>query len=251
LLESFLWPTTFVNPSAHKEEQIMLFFPKQRLLRSTILLILVAIAIAVAAQDYPAPVCGIVIYDELTELEDARIAVDLARSNFAAYEKILKMIEGLWEAKTIPRMDYLKAKYDRDAAQLELERADLILERQAALLEQYRLICDSTGSEKEIQERKRAIRKAYLDYRRADCDSHAKAVKVATTNLEYNREYLKNILKLRREKFATNTQVILAELDVELEEKSLADAKRRTATCRLEMAELESGDVASIQTSEP
>ena len=161
------------------------------------------------------------------------------------------MIEGLWEAKTIPRMDYIKAKYDRDAAQLELERADLILERQAALLEQYRLICDSAGSEKEIQERERAIRKAYLKYRWADCGSQDKAIKVAMTNLEYNREYLKNILKLRREKFATNTQVILAELDVELEEKSLADAKPRAATCHAELDELETTDEFSIQTSDP
>ena len=161
------------------------------------------------------------------------------------------MIEGLWEAKTIPRMDYIKAKYDRDAAQLELERADLILERQAALLEQYRLICDGAGSKKEMQERARAIRKAYLNYRRADCGSQAKAIEVAATNLEYNQEYLEKILELRRENFATHTQVILAELDVELEEKSLGDAKHRTEICRAKLAELESGDKASTQTIEP
>ena len=195
-------------------------FAKHGLLLSTILMIHGAIATSITAQDYPASVCRVVIYDELTELEDARLAVDLAKSNFAAYEKILKMIEGLWEAQTIPRMDYIKAKYDRDAAQLELEKADLILERQEAL----------------------TIRKAYLNYRRADCDSQAKAIEVATTNLEYNREYLKQILKLRQENFATNTQVILAELDVELEEKSLANAKRRTAVCRAELPDLESGN---------
>ena len=171
--------------------------------------------------------------------EDARIAVDLARSGFAAYERILKMIDGLWEAKTIPRMDYIKAKYDRDAAELELERADLILERQSALLEQYRLICNGAGSEMEMQDRESAIRKAYLNYRRADCGAQAKAIEVAASNLEYYREYLKKILELREENFATHTQVILAELDVELEEKSLADAKRRTATCRTALAELE------------
>ena len=215
---------------------------KQGLSISIILLILGAVAARVTAQDFPPPVCKVVIYDELTELEDAQLAVDLAKSNFAAYERILKMIEGLWEAKTIPRMDYIKAKYDRDAAQLELEKADLILERQGALVKQYRLICDESGSEKEMQDRESAIRKAYLDYRRADCGSQAKAIEVAKTNLEYNREYLKQILKLRQESFATRTQVILAELDVELEEKSLADAQRRTETCRAELTELESGD---------
>jgi hypothetical protein len=150
---------------------------------STTLLILAATAKLLTGQNYPPPVCQVVIYDERTELEDARVAVDLAKSSFAAYERILKMIEGLWEAKTIPRMDYIKAKYDRNAAQLELERADLILEIQAALREQYRLICDSAGPEREIQRRDKAIRKAYLNYRQADCDSQSKAIEVAATNL--------------------------------------------------------------------
>lgn len=212
---------------------------KRGFLLSIIPMILGMFALPVTAQDYPAPLCKVVIHDELTELEDARIDVDLARSSFAAYERIFKMIEGLWEARTIPRMDYVEAKYDRDAAKLELERADLILERQAALLEQYRLFCDEAESEEEMRERYGAIRKAYLKYHRADCDSQAKAIEVAATNLEFNREYLKKILELREEDFATHTQVILAELDVELEEKSLADAKRRTAVCRSELAELE------------
>ena len=55
-----------------------------------------------SAQDVPAPVCDVAIYEELSELADARAAVDLARSDFAAYEKIFDMIKGLWDAKTIP-----------------------------------------------------------------------------------------------------------------------------------------------------
>ena len=201
-----------------------------------VLFALVASAMPSIAQDLPAPVCDVVIHDELAELEDARVAVDLAKSDFAAYEKIFKMIEGLQEAGTIPHMDYLKAKYDRDAAKLALEASDLILERQAALVEQYRLICNKTGSGGEPQERASAIRKAYARYRQADCSSLAKSIEVAATKLEFNREFLKKTIELRREKFATNTQVILAELDVDREEKSLADAKRRTATCRSELA---------------
>jgi outer membrane protein TolC len=212
-----------------------------------ILLALAAIAIPATAQDLPAPFCEVVIHDESAELEDARIAVDLAKSSFAAYEKIFKMIEGLWGAETIPRMDYLKAKYDCDAARLALEGADLILERQAALVEQYRLICNRAESRSGTQERASAIRKAYLRYRRADCGSLAKAIDVAATKLEYNREYLKSILDLRRAKFATNTQVVLAELDVEREEKSLTDAKQRTALCRSELADLERGARASSE----
>jgi hypothetical protein len=151
------------------------------------------------------------------------------------------MIKGLWDAKTIPEMDYLKAKYDRDGAKLTLEKNDLILERQDALVEQYRLICKGAMAGSGNQDRKSAIRKAFLHYSRADCDSLAKGIEIAANNLEYNRQYLKKIVKLRQEKFANNTQIVMAELDVEREEKSLADAKRRNETCRAELSSLEQG----------
>jgi outer membrane protein TolC len=216
--------------------------------RLAFVMVLAASAISAGAQDLSSPVCDVVIYDEQTELEDARNNVDLAKSDFAAYVRIFEMIEQLWKSGTVPQMDYIKAKYDRDAARLKLEKADLILDRQSALVEQYRLICKA-GSEIANPERARAIRKAYLRYRRADCDSLIKAIDVAATNLEYNREYLKRILKLRQENNATHTQIILAELDVELEEKNLADAKRRTAICRSELVGLESDPGVSSTNS--
>lgn len=190
-------------------------------------------AVPAASQSLPMPVCELKIYDENTELEDSRIAVDLAKSKYDAYQKIFKMIEGLWEGKTIPRMDYIKAKYDQDAAKLELERSRFLLERQAALVEQYRLICNGSESDRDAD-----VREAYLRYRRADCNSKAKSIEVAATNLEFNREYLKSIVELRKQKFATDVQVVLAELDVELEEKSLADAQSRTEICRSDLADL-------------
>ncbi|MBN2317461.1 MAG: hypothetical protein JXR49_00195 [Acidobacteria bacterium] len=207
-----------------------------RHLLSAIFSVFAVTAVPAVSQDFSAQVCEVVIYDENVELEDSRIAVDLARSDFNAYQKIFRMIEGLWEGKTIPRMDYIQAKYDQDAARLELERAGLILERQAALVEQYRLICNVSDSDRDAREK--AIREAYLRYRRADCDSKAKSIEVAATNLEFNREYLKSILDLKKEHFATDVQVILAELDVELEEKSLTDARRRTRVCRAELDDL-------------
>jgi hypothetical protein len=194
----------------------------------------------VRAQDLSAPFCEAAIYEEMTELEDARNATSLNQSTFAAYEKIFGMIKRLREAQTIPEMDYIKAKYDRDASKLSLEQADLILERQSALVEQYRLICYKPSADKENGDRASAIRKAYLQYRRADCNSLAKGIEIAANNLEYNREYLKKISKLRDEKFANNTQVIMAELDVEHEEKNLADAKNRAGVCRAELLKLES-----------
>jgi hypothetical protein len=217
----------------------MLKIEKPGRLLWAVFLALIASATQASAQDLSAPVCEVVVYDEMTELEDAQLALDLAKSDFAAYERIFEMIKGLWGSKTIPEMDYLKAKYDRDAAKLKLERAGLIIERQTALVEQYQLICKGAVGGNEAKERASAIRKAYLHYRHAHCDSLAKAIEVAATNLEYNREYLKKIVKLRQENYATHTQVILAELDVELEEKNLDDAKRRTGTCRAELVGLE------------
>jgi len=196
-----------------------------------------AVSFAATAQDLASSVCRVAVYDETSELEDSRLAVDQARSRFETFEKIFKMIEGLWEGKTIPRMDYVKAKYDQDAARLQLEKYGLLLERQAALVEQYRLICrDAAGGKADLE---KAMRESYLKYRRADCEAQAKGIEVAETNLTYNREYLANILKLRSQNFATQTQVVLAELDVELEEKSLSDAKERTSVCRQEIRQME------------
>ena len=42
--------------------------------------------------------------------EDARLEVDLARSAFAAYEKIFALIERLWEDDAIERLVYSKGK---------------------------------------------------------------------------------------------------------------------------------------------
>lgn len=198
---------------------------------------MIAVPFQATAQDLAGSVCRVTIYDETAELEDSRLAVDLAQSRFEAFQKIFKMIEGLWEGKTIPRMDYVKAKYDQDAARVQLEKSRLLLERQAALVQQYRLICRDAEDKKSDLEK--ATWESYLRYRKADCEAQAKGIEVAETNLIYNREYLENILKLRSQNFATQTQVILAELDVDLEEKNLADAKQRTSVCREEIKKME------------
>ncbi len=187
--------------------------------------------------ELPPDVCDLLIHEEQSELETAELSVSLARSNFAAYERIMEMIEGLWQADAIERMTYIEARYDRDAARLALEEAGLLLERQSVLVEQLRLICGPGVSKDGEQERARTIREAYLRYRKADCDSLAKSIEVAATNLEFNRELLKSVLDLREGNVATKPQVILAELEVEREEKRLADAKGRAKACREALSE--------------
>ena len=49
-------------------------------------------AVPAVSQSLPMPVCEVKIYDENAELEDSRIAVDLAKSKYDAYQKIFKMI---------------------------------------------------------------------------------------------------------------------------------------------------------------
>jgi hypothetical protein len=222
-----------------------MYISRPGLFFSALLLTLGASAMQASSQDYPAPICRIEIYEDQSALEDAKTAVDQAKLNFEAYDKIFSMIKGLWEAKTMADMDYIKAKYDRDASKLKLERNDLVLDRQTALVEQYRLICKATESKMGAPEKANAIWKEYLRYRRADCDALAKSIEISATNIEYYREYLKKIVKLRDEKFATDSQVILAGLDLELEQKNLVDAKRRTATCRSEMSVLTAGGSAA------
>ncbi len=184
------------------------------------------------ADDSAQPICRMQLHEEGVELTDAALEMDLSRSNLAAFEQIFKLIEGLRKIDGVDRMSYLRAKYDRDAARLSLEKADLILRRQSALIEQYRLICDGGNANLPADERGRALETSHRRYLQADCDAQAKAIEVADVNLTFNREWLASILDLRRGSVATAQDVIRAELDVEREEKSLADAKRRVEVCR-------------------
>jgi len=189
------------------------------------------------ARDAATSICPLVAHEEAVELQDAQLEVVLARSSFAAFEEIYGLIAGLYKADAIDRMRYRRAKYDRDAAELSLERADLILARQEALIGQLTVLCgQSDGDADEV--RRREIRELYLLYRRADCDQQAKAVEVAETNLIFNRQWLESIIDLR-DQVSTRQDLIMAELDVELEERRRDDAIRRTETCRNELARLE------------
>ena len=80
-----------------------------------------------------------------------------------------------------------------------------------------------------------AIDAAHRRYREADCEIRSKDIEVAEVNLTFNREWLASILDLREGDVATRQDVILAELDVEREEKRLAWGKQRAAACRREL----------------
>jgi hypothetical protein len=188
------------------------------------------------AEEAAFPICPLVAHEEAVELEDAQLAVELARSSVAAFDKIYGLIAGLYKAEAIDRMRYLRAKYDRDAAKLSLERADLVLARQEALIGQLTILCEETDG-RAGEDRDREIGELYRLYRRADCDQQAKAIEVAEINLTFNRQWLESIIELR-DHVSTAQDVIMAELDVELEEQRRDDAMRRTESCRNELARL-------------
>jgi hypothetical protein len=200
------------------------------------LFIAVGISIAAAApllaQDLPLPLCRLVLETEQFDLEDDRLALDLARSNFAAFEEIYKLIEGLWRHEAIPRMAHLEAKHDRDAAELDLQRAHLIVERQEAIVEQYLRVCEAWMSGKSWKEDDEAIDDAHTRFRELQCAILAKDAEIAAVNLEFDRELLTSVLDLRAGEVATRQDVILAELDVTLEEQRLETGKRRAAACQ-------------------
>lgn len=184
------------------------------------------------AQAIPRAFCELMLHEERLELKQWELELDLARSEFAAFEKIFKLIDELWKAKAIERMAYLESKHDRDAAKLALERADLIVERQEALIEQYRLVCETLVSGDAVEAHSRDVQQAHLRYHKAHCDSLSKAVEVAEVNLDFDRLLMTSIIDLRAAQVAARQDVILAERDVEMQEKRLEDAKRRVEVCR-------------------
>jgi hypothetical protein len=198
---------------------------------------LLAATIATRAADVVEPICALAIHEESLDLEDAVLDVQLYRSTFAAYTEIYEMIAALEKDDAIDRMTYLRARYDRDAAKLDLERADLQLIRQEALIEQLRLACAEAQGDPD-EGRTRQLRRVYLRYRQADCDQQAKAIEIAKTNLEFNKQWLAGMLDLRQQ-VSTQPDVIRARLDVTLEEQRRDDASRRTAACREALKELQ------------
>jgi hypothetical protein len=200
-----------------------------RVTRTTIFALAVWCCAPVAAGVDDAAMCTALLEEERMQLADYALEVELARSRLAAFEKICVLVDGLWEAEAIPRMTWLEARHDRDAARLDLEAARLIQERQEAYVSQIELACEAPEDD-----RARKIREARRRYLETDCERLAKAVEIAKINLEFNREWLASIRELREGDSGTATaqDVILAELDVKLEEQRLADAKARVEACR-------------------
>ncbi|ANM31095.1 hypothetical protein ABI59_18220 [Acidobacteria bacterium Mor1] len=168
--------------------------------------------------------CDVLIADERVQLADHALEVRLAEARLSAFEDIYALIDGLWQREAIERMVWLEAKYERDAARVALERAGLVLERQEFLVERLAATCRGAKGSAEARRGYRALQCAQLE----------RAIAEAGIDLEFQREWLASVQRLREGSAATATaqDVIRARLEVSLCEIRLEDARKRQASCK-------------------
>jgi hypothetical protein len=196
----------------------------------------VALSPTVSLCDDPShPFCRLLLLEERNEREDLELAVDLAASDLAAAEQIYQLFEGLWKADAVERLLYLRGKHSRDVSKLDHERLLLLLERQDALIDQLRLACSETSSEKLSQDERSAYDRAHARYLKADCGRLTKETAIARVDLTYLQEVLHSVRDLRENDVATRQEVIVAERNVEQARKRLAQGGLRTARCPNEL----------------
>ena len=210
-----------------------------RRVSTTTLLVLLGVVLAafppLVAEDPSHPLCRLLLREEQSERDDLELDVGLAGAELTAAEEIFKLLDRLWKDDAVERILFLAGKHKRDAAKIEQEHRALLVERQEALIDQYRLLCDASSGE--ISEEKRAaVERMYLRYLGLDCDRLAKEVAIAQVDLAYQQEVLKSVRDLRENSVATRQDVVLAERNVELARKRNEQGSRRVETCRGELA---------------
>ena len=180
-----------------------------------------------------APACRFLLYEEQVERQEIALDLDLAQSESAAAQEIFTLLDKLWKNDAVERLLYLAGKHDRDVTRLDVERKQMLLERQDALIEHYSLLCEAATSE-DSENQRGAVDEAFLRYRQADCTVRAREIAMAEVELEYAREVLVSYRDLREHDVASRQQIIFAERDFEMAQKRLAQSKARHEQCRRE-----------------
>ncbi len=183
----------------------------------------------VLAHDGLVALCPFVLHERQTELDDLELAVQLDGTRLELAEETLVLLDGLWKNDAVERLIYLEGKHHRDVAKISLRRARRRLERQQAVVEQYRLVCSDLFAEERAPAKRRALEQAYQRYLDSDCEVRALDVAVIEVNLGHHQENLKSALDLRKNEIVSRKQVILAERDVELMLEQLEQARQRAA----------------------
>ncbi len=193
---------------------------------------------AQGAQQPAATICRLVLQQEQVERDDLNLGLQLALTQVQAAERIHTLVEGLWKKDAIQRIVYLRAKHDRETAVIDHDRARLLLERQEAALEQYRLVCGAYSGDGTMSEpARRAASEAIRRYRSADCDVLAADERRAGADLSFFEEVLLSARDLRASDVGTEQDVILAERDVEMARKRQEDTRARVTRCRTETSD--------------
>jgi hypothetical protein len=175
--------------------------------------------------------CALFLQQERTELEDLELAVELDETRLAVAQEIFVLVDGLWQNDLFERLPYLGVKHRRDVAEISLERAHRRLDRQRAVVEQYRLACSGTAVQDPAAEGDADMEDLRLRYVEADCAVRALDVAAFETDLTYYQEVLRGARDLRLNDIASRQQVLFAEQDVQVTLDQLDQARQRTARC--------------------
>lgn len=189
-------------------------------------------SLPVVAQDGFAALCPFLLQERQTELDDLELAIGLDETRLEVAEEILVLLDGLWKNDLVERLPYLQVKHHRDVAEVSLERARRRLDRQLAVVEQYRLVCSAPSTQERTPDDRSALEQAYQRYLDADCEVRVLDAKVIEVNLGHHQENLKSALDLHENDIASRQQVLLAERDVALMLKELEQARQRAARCQ-------------------
>ncbi len=188
---------------------------------------LLLVPLPALTQDGFAALCPFFVQKNQDELDNLELAVELDETRLLLAQEIFVLLDGLWKNDAVERLTYLEGKHHRDAAEVTLERARQRVVRQHAVMEQYRLGCSAGFADEHAPQSQPALERAFQNYVEADCEVRALDVAVVEVNLEHHQENLKSILELRASEIASRLQVLLAERDVELMLKELAQARQR------------------------
>lgn len=186
----------------------------------------------VVAQDGFAGLCPLFLRQGQIELEDLELAIQTDETRLEVAEEIFVLVDGLYQNDLFERLPYLAVKHRRDAARISLERARRQLDRQQAVLEQYRLACSDPSGQEHTPERTRALEEAYQRYIDADCQVRVLDVAVFEVDLQYHQQLQQSSLDLRQSDIASRQQVLFAEEEVQLTLQQLELARQRVARCQ-------------------
>jgi hypothetical protein len=197
-----------------------------------LLLVSLALGPALFADNELAQLCKLVLHEETNKREDLKLELDIARTEVQATEDVFSLVDELWKEEATELLRYLGNKRNRDFALVDERRAEVVLQRQDALLEEARLLCQIGASGESSAEQRKANAKAHDRYLSRDCERLALRIEMAEVELDYAERVRDAYIDLRQFAAAAAIDVMEWNYEVEVAHKKLEHAKRRTRSCR-------------------